>query len=353
MTTDRYNNASPAFTSDGKFLYFLSDRHLQTNEDSPWGPREPEPYFENEMQVFYVSLQPGNRSPFQQDDELNPEKKELEKPKSPLPDIVTDGLQSRLQLAPIPPGNYGNLTVCGTHLYFMSGQTGAPSASLVAVAIKNKDIKIETILPNVLGYETTQDGKKILARPGPMLLVFDANGAPPDANESRVNLDGWTFSFDPKEEWHQMFEDAWRLHRDYLYASNMQGVDWPAVRKKYRPLVDRVTNRDDLSDILAQMVGEVSLLHAFVYGGDHRSGNDQVSVASLGAAWQRDSAVGGYRLTKMYRTDPDIPELTGPLLRPGVELSEGDVIAEINGAIALHFPSTIPLPASGSGRSNT
>ncbi len=347
ITTDRFNSSSPAFTADGKFLYFLSDRRLQSTVTSPWGYRAPEPYFDKKDQVYFVPLQAGNRSPFQVDDELSPEKKEAT-PAKTAPDIEAKGILARIALAPIPAGNYSSLTVSGNRLFFLSSSGDSPG-SLVSVVLRNQNIKIDTILPGATSFETTMDGKKILARTGANILVFDANGTPADPNESRVNLDGWTFSFDPKEEWHEMFDEAWRLHRDYLYATNMQGVDWPAMKKKYRGLVDRVTDRAELSDVLAQMVGEVSLLHTFVYGGDRRPGTDMVEVASLGATWSKQPSLGGYKIERLYRTDPDTPELKGPLLKPGIELAEGDVIATIDGTptLAVDEPASLLRAKSG------
>ena len=73
----------------------------------------------------------------------------------------------------------------------------------------------------------------------------------------------------------------------------MHGVDWPAMREKYLPLVERVTDRAELSDLLAQMVSELSALHTFVRGGDTREGTDRVALASLGAVLTRDEAAGG------------------------------------------------------------
>lgn len=388
-TTDRFNSGSPSFTADGKFLYFLSDRHLEIT-GSPWGPRAPEPHFEKTDEVFFLALQPGLRSPFQPDDELYTSKKPEKQPEKPqpaperpqpekqppqpekkleptaatpaappadskagdagLPAIDTTGLADRLQLAPIPPGNYGGLQVCGDRLFFLSRPADDGPSALVTTPIRNKNVKVDTVLPAVSGYETTPDGKTILAHAGNNLLVFDANGAPPDSSESRVNLDGWTFSFDPKEEWRQMFEDAWRLHRDYLYAPNMQGVDWPAMRAKYKPFVDRVTDRYELSDLLGQMVGEVSLLHTFVFGGDVRPGTDNVQVASLGAEWRRDPAAGGYRITKLYRADPDDPEAAGPLVKPGVDVAEGDVVAMVNGVPTLSVDDADELLRAQEGK---
>jgi tricorn protease len=344
VTTDRYNSGSPAFSPDGKLLYFLSDRHLQSSVGSPWGPREPEPYFDRQNEIFFVRLQPGVRSSFQPDDELFTASKAPAAPTAPLPAIEPHDLSARLELAPIPPGNYQNLRVCGDRLYFESTPPDAEGATwLVSVAIRSHDIKLDKILTNAGSFEATPDGKKILTQVKSDLLVIDADGKAPDPAETKVNLDGWTFSFDPREEWRQMFDDAWRLHRDYLYASNMQGVDWPAMRRKYRPLVERVADRTELSDVLAQMMGEISLLHTFVTPGDRRTGMDDVALSSLGAVWERAPSAGGYRITRLYRADPDRPELRGPLLHPGVDLSEGDVIAEIDGVPTLSVPDAAAL----------
>jgi tricorn protease len=144
-----------------------------------------------------------------------------------------------------------------------------------------------------------------------------------------VDLKGWTFSLDPRQEWRQMFTDAWRMERDYFYDRAMNGVDWPAMRKKYFPLVDRVADREELSDIFSQMISELSALHMFVRGGDVRQGTDHVLPASLGA--ELEPAQGGWRVTWIYQGDPEAPESLSPLARPGVDVKEGDLIEAING----------------------
>jgi tricorn protease len=377
VTTDRYSSYNPAFSPDGRFLYFLSDRRFRSLVGSPWGSRQPEPFFDKQTQVFYVALRSALRSPFLPDDELNDEKEAAEKkakdeeqkakeekkdkpeekagdkkPGAKKPVIIdTGGLAARIGVVPVPPGNYGGLTVNDKRLFFHSAATDSEgTAALVSVEIKNENVKTDTVLDGVRGYELSQDGKKILATKGDALYVFDAGGVPSNLGEMKVNLDGWAFSFDVREEWRQMFTEAWRLHRDYLYATNMQGVDWPAMREKYRPLVDRVTDRSELSDVLAQMVGEVSLLHTFVYGGDQRSGMDSVGVASLGAEWAPDAVAGGCRLTRLYRSDPDEPDGIGPLLRPDINLKEGDVIALINGVPASSVADADSLLRAQSGK---
>jgi tricorn protease len=131
-----------------------------------------------------------------------------------------------------------------------------------------------------------------------------------------------------------MFTEAWRLERDYFYDRGMHGVDWPAMRRKYQPLVDRVTDRAELSDVFAQMVAELSALHIFVRGGDLRdAGDDAYGIAGGGDV--RDDKAGGFRITHVIVTDPDRPDRRVPLARPGVDVTEGDVIQSVNGAAAL------------------
>ena len=133
----------------------------------------------------------------------------------------------------------------------------------------------------------------------------------PELAKTKVDLSGWTFRLDPRDEWRQMFVDAWRLERDYFYDRGMHGVDWPAIRARYEPLVERVTDRAELSDLLSQMVGELSALHIFVRGGELRRGQDDVTPASLGARLVRDEQAGGYRVEHIYQSDPDLPDETG------------------------------------------
>ncbi|HET9210533.1 MAG TPA: S41 family peptidase, partial [Thermoanaerobaculia bacterium] len=155
-----------------------------------------------------------------------------------------------------------------------------------------------------------------------------------ELEKGRVDLSKWTFSFDPREQWQQMFREAWRLERDYFYDPKMHGVDWPAMLEKYRPLSLRVTSRGELDDLLGQMVSELSALHTFVRS-EARKGDEDVEIASLGAELARDEAAGGWKVTHIYRSDPDLPADAGPLRAPGVDVEDGDVIESINGVSTL------------------
>jgi tricorn protease len=358
VTSNRYDSYSPEFSPDGKWLYFLSDRNFVSVVGSPWGSRQPEPFFDKQTKIFHVSLKPGERSPFQADDELSvpaagiskaEEKKDPEKKDDstappaqgvkPAPAAAVDlaGIQTRLLEVPLAPGNYNNLATDGKRLYYYSSEVGATGRpSLKTLAIDNKSPRPETFADDVAAYELSQDRKKIMIRKGQEIFVFDVGAkAPTDTTKSKVPLTDWSFRLDPRDEWRQMFTEAWRLERDYFYDRGMHGVDWPAMKAKYMPLVDRVTDRAELSDVLAQMVGELSALHIFVRGGDLRRGTDQITPASLGGTFARDDKGGGYRVEHIYKSDPDIPDELAPLARINVNVSEGDVIESINGIPTL------------------
>jgi len=178
----------------------------------------------------------------------------------------------------------------------------------MALEIGNEGKKPERILPDVRSFELSANGQKILVRKENEFYIIDASPSPPaKLAESHVDLGAWHYSIDVREDLHQMFVDAWRLHRDYFYDRNMHGVNWVSIREKYEPLVKRVTSRSELNDLLAQMVGELSVLHSAVRGGDLRKGPDQVSVPTLGARLEREENKGGYRIDYIYTSTSPTP----------------------------------------------
>lgn len=358
VTTDRYDSFSPAFSPDGKWLYLLSDRNLKSAVPSPWGTYQPEPYLDKKTKVYQLPLTPGLRSPFTPPTELDadkPQKKDDKKDDNPpKPAAVTidlDGIAARLVPVPVPPGNYLSLVATEKALFWLSAHPGSPpSRNVEGVAIGPDDPEVKTVAEKVTGFELSADGKKLLIVRPRELLLADAALDKPDPKKAQVDLAGWAFAVDPREEWRQMFADAWRLERDYFYDRGMHGVDWPAVRRKYEPLLPRVTDRDELDDLIAQMVSELSVLHIFVAGADVRKGADDVTPGRLGAALVRDAKAGGYRVERVYRHDPDEPERASPLARPGADVKAGDVIVSVDGTPTLDAADVGELLRRKAGR---
>ncbi len=359
LTSDRVNSFSVAWDPAGDFIYFLSDRNLRTLVGSPWGSRQPEPYFDKSIEIFHAALRKGVRSRFKPADELSRNAETGANPKSETGDVAVqpividlDGLARRVKQVPVAAGNYSSLYVSDDALFWRARDSGPnPDSHLMALAIGNDDVETKTVVDDVRFFELSGNGKKILLRKGNNLYVIDAKTQRvSDLAEYKVDLSGWTFPIDVQDDWRQIFVDAWRLERDYFYDPNMHGVDWNATLAKYMPLVDRVTTRAELSDLIGRAVGELSALHTSVRGGDHRTGADNVRVATLGARLFREAQAGGYRIDYIYQSDPDYPDELSPLADPDLAIREGDVIESVNGVATLEVDDIGVLLRNQEGR---
>jgi tricorn protease len=375
LTDDRVDSYNPAWSRDGKWLYFLSDRYFQSAVGSPWGARQPEPYFDKTTKIFAASLTGQDPFPFAPATELQTEKKEggddkapearpgatsgrtgkaADKPAPPVKvEIALAGLADRVFELPVPASGYTGLAVGDKALFFVDrGSSAAGEPKLQAVEIKNRGVQAKTLLEGVRNFELSADGKKLFVRKGGDLYVIDAGTAQPTAQtlaERRIDLGRWTFSIDPRQEWRQMFVDAWRMERDYFYDRNLHNVDYEGLLERHRPFVDRVSDRSELGDLLAHLVGELSALHTFVRGGDLRPPADNVTPGSLGARLVRDEAKGGYRIDHIYRSDPEYQDNLSPLGRPMSAIREGEIITSINGAPTLGVPDPALLLRNTAG----
>lgn len=343
VTSDRVNSRSPAWSADGRHLYFISDRNLVSAVPSPWGARAPQPYFDNPDQIFVTALFEDGDSPFRPEHEL------LDTAQSGGA-IDLEGLADRTWAVPIRPSTMAGLEVGDDALFWLEPAPSGPRGVLHSAPIGRTPPTVVTVASGLTGFELSPDRSKLLVLRPNALSVVPARAAEADLSEGAIDLSDWGFSIDPAEDWAQIYTDSWRMERDYFYDPDMHGVDWDAVRDRYRPLVDRVTTRDELRDVIGRAVGELSALHTSVGGGIQRAGPDSVSVGQLGARFARDADAGGYRIEHIYRHDPDYPGERSPLGDPAVGLEAGDVIVAINGQPVLEQPSMGHLLRGQAGR---
>jgi tricorn protease len=195
----------------------------------------------------------------------------------------------------------------------------------------------------------TQNGKKLLVRKGRSFYMVPA-GTGKASLKDKIDMSGCKFALNPRDDWNQIYKDAWRMERDYFYDKNMHGVDWDAMYEKYLPIANRVTTREELNDVIARLVGELSALHTYVFGGDSRSDNKNIRIASLGANFTRDKANGGFRIDYIYKKDPDYPNGKSPLDDPFLDIREGDIITKVNGKDALTAMSIGELIRNQAGK---
>ncbi len=355
-TSRKYNDTSPAFSADGRWLYFVSERNFDPHPGHPWGDRNMGVSFPDRGEIYAVQLDPAAEFPFSVDTELTsasksasgdssatgegagPDKAKVDegkadkKAKKSAPvNVVFDGLAGRLYKVPGATGIAGTLLVGDKHLFALRGEN-----ELISIAISKDDPKIETFAKTVLAASLSADRKTVFVVTGPpddlaMLLVPEGEKLPEKLDPNRVRLADWRLQIDPREEWHQMFLDAWRLHRDFAYDPKLRGVDWNAVRARLEPLVARIGHRAELNAVLSEMSWSLGILHSQIGAGELPVDSENPQMGYLGARLAANTG-GGMRITQINDSDPDIIALRSPLRRPGVDVREGDVILRIDGA---------------------
>lgn len=341
-TGDRVISHSPTWSADGKWLYFLTDRELRTLVRSPWGARQPEPFFTESTRIYALSLRKGTRFPFSPPDELTSDADSFDEEfsdegeddeKVPVQVVIdAKGLAERLYEVPGPKGNLSSLVATSRYLFYSSKAPGFETKrQLMRLEITDESPEPVVFASGLSDWDFSGDGKKIAIQKEKAFYVVSTDGEAPTKLEEPVSLRGWKISFDPREEWQQIYRESWRMLRDFFYDPAMHGVDWVGIREKYEPMVDLVTDRSELSEVLHEMAGELSALHIYVRFGDLREGPDSIEPSSLGARLTRSLDAVGWRIDHIYQTDPDYPSRQSPLARAGVEVAEGDVILRIDG----------------------
>jgi tricorn protease len=220
--------------------------------------------------------------------------------------IDTDGLADRQYLLPIDPGNYerlealhGSITYLAQPIegmlaesYFHSGLGPGHGAIHQYNLVEEED---KTLAEQVGTYVLSRDGSTI-AYPSPGGVTVKPI-APPGEDE-QISLGDLQVRVDVRGEWKQMFEEAWRLQRDFYWAPNMVGIDWPAMREKYAALLPRVGTRGELNLLIGELIGELGTSHTYVWGGQRHehSTPKPVSVGLLGATVAFDN--GAFRISR-------------------------------------------------------
>ncbi|RPD43214.1 S41 family peptidase [Chitinophaga barathri] len=327
--TDGMSDAgNPSFSADGKYLFFpastnsgmaISGLHMQTYERR---------VMSNIYAVLLSKSTPTIFTPESDEEAVKEADKEKEKDtkkdttKTAKPkdaDVDFDGIQDRIIALPLPAGSYRSL----------SGQVKDKLFFIADDEIRYYDLKerkAETFTKG-FGYAISADGKKMLLAAGGGYQIVDATRKPAP-NEAKVELSGVSLYVDPVAEWKQIFEEVYKIEKDFFYVKNMHGVDWDANKKKYAALLPYVSNRADLSYLVNEMMSEMVVGHNYVSGGDIPP-SPNVSTGLLGADYEISN--GKYRIKKIYTTERWYPGNKAPLGVAGLNVKEGDYILAVNG----------------------
>ncbi len=377
--TDGLSDVSdPVFDRDGKLLYFLASTDA--------GPQRNWFSLQNTdarvtSAIYVAALKKGTPSPLaKESDEEKGEaaakdgKKEEEKedsskggkgdrpadskggdakasagetksPKKPEPVVIDrDGLNLRIIDLPIRPAEISNLQAGGAgQLFFERAADGKTSVQ----RFDFKDRKTESIVPDVDDYLVSFDGRKILfserespqsesprkvswsivASSGKKADVKEGPGGKP--SDGKLKLDAIQVRVDPRAEWPEIFDEAWRVNRDYFYDPKMHGRDWPAMKAKYAPFLPYLSSRGDLNRLIQWMCSELAIGHHRNTPGESFAEVTPVPGGLLGADYE--VANGRYRFKKVFGGLNWNPDLRAPLSEPGVEVKAGEYLLAVNG----------------------
>jgi tricorn protease len=352
-----FNDFGPVFTRDGHHLVFVSNRRFNpTYCDFEW-----EMVYKDVAGLYALTLRadgepllpPLSDEVAPADDDDDDWKKPEEKPEVEVR-VDLPGIAGRIQALPVPASNYRDLAAGEDAIFFLDGDEGDFNRfeyrRLPPRTVKKFDLEdreVSTVADRVDEFALAADGEHLVWHRGSAVGIVDVNGSSrwarskmasgsegleKTSKQKPLDLAGLVMTLDPRAEWRQVYADAWRLERDFYYDPNMNGLDWPAMREKYAPMVDRTTCAQDMRFIIGELIGELATSHTYIRTGDRRRQAEDVSVGMLGADWKFEPATGRWTIARILRVPDWSRGVVPPLSGPGIDVKEGDALVAVDGA---------------------
>lgn len=354
LTDGMSDVTEPVFDASGKYLYFLGSTDAgpvrqwfdQSNRD-----------MQLTSSLYMAVLSKDSLSPLAKvNDEEKPKpdpadttKKDSDKSKEKdkgkdkdkdkkdktekITNIDIEGIELRIQSVPAARGALFNLqTGKEGEVYYMEVPVSAPGLyNTTGASLHKFDLaksKDEVILPGCNTYQISSDRNKILINSAGSWYLTNLAGKP-DLSQGRLNTAALEVYIDPTAEWKQIFDEVWRINRDYFYDPNYHGADWDAMKKKYEQFIPHLACRGDLNRLIQWLCSELVVGHSYSGGGDDFIEKPYVPVGLLGA----DYAIKGdrYVFSRIFGGLNWNPGLRAPLTEPGISVKEGDYLISVNG----------------------
>jgi tricorn protease len=367
QVTDGMSEAKhPLFDKDGKYLYF-------TASTDSGAAMQPDIHSFNHpvtRSIYVIVLSKDQSSPLapESDDEKSPEEKKKEDAKDSGKDkdkkdsdkegvekagaakpaekvevkIDFENIGQRILALPLPPRRYEGLQIGKAGVLFaLEAPVPKPTAEdAPSFTVHRFDLskrKSDVAITGVRNFQICLSGEKMLyqqgdrwviAAPKPMADVEDAPSPPPSGNKGTLKTESLEVRVDPRAEWKQMYHEVWRIERDFFYDPGYHGLDLKAAEKRYEPYLQNIASRRDLNYLFIEMLGEMSVGHMFIGGGDFPEVK-RIPTGLLGADYKIEN--GRYRFARVYNGENWNPDLKAPLTQPGVNVVAGEYLLAVNG----------------------
>jgi len=357
VSSGRDDDREPVFDRNGKYLFFVSKRHA-----NPILSQTEFNVATLKMRgIYVVTLNKEEASLFapRSDEGINENESRPSLTATPTPSatagaipaikIDLDGFIDRAVPVPVPAADYGGLATSRDSLFYVTaegpGTAVGEEAEVMKATLRAYDLKprkertVVTDLSLAGSYALSDDGSKVIYHKAEGYFIADAklDGSKPapagEGSPTQLDLKAMRVQIDPRQEWEEMFDQAWRLERDFFYNAKLNGVDWNAIGTSYRKLLPLCGCREDLNYLIGEIIGELCNSHTYVGGGDtgQEESSTKVKVGLLGVDFALDPASGLYRFAKIYPGDNTRDDYRSPLTEPGIDVREGTYLLAVDG----------------------
>jgi tricorn protease len=331
LTDAVYNDSAPVFSRCGKYIYFLSNRDFNLTFSS----FEFNYLYNKATRIYALALTNDAPALFSDKNDLeagktaSAEKKKIKTEKEekaaavvPVVRIDFEGSNGRIAAFPLKGDDYALVwSIDGGILYFKDKEIRQ---------FKLDDKKDSLVISGADSGVLAADGQRILYQAGKQFGIVELK-ADQKAGDGTLNLTQMTMKLDPPKEWTQIFNDGWRIFRDWFYQKNLHGVDWFKMKQKYGQLVPFLSHRADLDFIFGELVGEINAGHTYVNWGDFPR-IKRLDTGLLGAELKADEKAGRYLINKIYTGENWNEETRSPLTEQGIGVQVGDYLIALDGS---------------------
>ncbi len=348
------DDMDPAFSSCGKYIFFVGARTFYPVNDVLQFDLE----FVKADKLYAIPLQKETKSPFIQDPKSpagdqpakddGKKKKDKDKKDDINVKIDFEDIEKRVVEFPVCASNYSSVASYKNQVFYIEyprtcaesegdGGRGEGKPDAILKVFNFDDMKSDTLIEGISDFKLSLTGDTMLVRKGHELSVYKTGSKPDDKAKDKFSVQGGGINLSrikigiiPREEWKQMYREAWLLQREHFWTPDMSRIDWAKVFKRYYPLTDRVGSRGEFSDLIWEMQGELGTSHCYEFMGDYRKSNTY-SIGKLGCGYKLSKDGKHYTFDNIiYGESGDANEVS-PLLAPGVNVKDGDVLLAVNG----------------------
>jgi tricorn protease len=331
LTQSGVSEAEPVWSPDSKYLYFVADllhpnypfgsdethvyRMALTKLDDPFRGEKFEELFKKEEKkaapVVESSKKDKNTKPVVV--------AKVEKPKVSIK-IDTLDIMERVEAMGPEFGAQGDISMTQkkdkTYVLYVSNHDEGKRALWRTTLEPFESPKTEKIEESVSSYQLISAGESSY-----LLVNGTIKKMTVESGKTEAIAMDYTFRRNLREEFEQMFYEAWAGIEENFYNETFHGADWQAVRDRYAAYLPYLTDRSDFRMLFNEMLGELNSSHlGFSTNGDDEKVFYKNATMETGLLFENENPYSVARIIKRSASD-----------KADKNILAGDVLTHVNG----------------------